>query len=329
MAGGRTMKKLFLLLLFAGGAFAQDCIFSFDLSAAGDSAPFPNGGCIYWTMTYKSVGFTGLSLTLQQAPNALSGGAQVPGTWITFAGTTTLGANPSTSITGAVFAATATTTNLAAWVRVDLSGLTGSGFVTGYAFGYRTNGTAGGSGGGCASPCVVIGPDAPGAASSQDPVQVAGNDGTDVRAIATDTSGRTKVVGGAAVGAAPSGNPVAVAFQDSAGHVLIPQLCTLSVFFDTSGAGNTLLVAASGATKIYLCHLTFQDVGTGNTIQLVQGTGATCAGGTTNFGMAYVAILAGAEDYPLNPLISSASNAVCISLANATRVTGEITYGQH
>lgn len=141
-------KLLFTIALIATSACAQtmpDCISSFTLSAVGSSAGFANQGCIFWTMTYKSFGFTGLSLTLQQAPDANN----VPGTWKTFNGTTELGSNPASSTTGAVYSATASVTDLAAWVRVNLSGISGSGFVTGFIFGYKTfPGASGGGGGG-------------------------------------------------------------------------------------------------------------------------------------------------------------------------------------
>jgi hypothetical protein len=61
---------------------------------------------------------------------------------------------------------------------------------------------------------VAIGPDAPAAAPTQNPVQVSGSDGAVVRRILTDTAGRTAVVGAAADGAAPVSNPVLVAAQD-------------------------------------------------------------------------------------------------------------------
>src|SRR6202040_2566011 len=113
---------LFTIALLASSAWAQsmpDCISSFTLSAVGSSAGFANQGCIFWTMTYKNFGLSGLSLQLQQAPDATN----TPGVWKTFAGTTELGSNPATSTTGAVYSATASFTDLAAWVRVNLSGI--------------------------------------------------------------------------------------------------------------------------------------------------------------------------------------------------------------
>jgi hypothetical protein len=151
------MKRYLLAAALAVSAYAQvpapDCIASFTLSAAGSQTGFTNQGCIFWTMTYRNFGFTGLSLTLQQAPDANN----APGTWKTFTGTGEVGSNPSTSITGAYYTIIASDTDLAAWVRVNLSGLTGTGFVTGYAFGYKTypgaSGGGGGGGGGIFDPC--------------------------------------------------------------------------------------------------------------------------------------------------------------------------------
>jgi len=149
-------KLLFAIATLAISANAQsmpDCISSFTLSAVGSQAGFANQGCIFWTMTYKNFGFSGLSLTLQQAPDANN----TPGVWKTFVGTTELGSNPATSITGAVYSATASVTDLAAWVRVNLSGISGSGFVTGFIFGYKTfpgaSGGGGGGGGSTFDPC--------------------------------------------------------------------------------------------------------------------------------------------------------------------------------
>jgi hypothetical protein len=123
------------------------------------------------------------------------------------------------------------------------------------------------------------------------------------------------------------GTPCLTAGLDSAGAVTPFQICTLSGTFDTSAAGNTLLVAASGTTQIRFCKFNLIDVGTGNTMQLKQGTGATCAGGTSNLWMVYTSVFTVAEDFG-SPLIASASNAVCINLANATRVVGGFEYAQ-
>jgi len=139
------MRRLLFFLSLAT-AFAQsppDCRFNFTLSAAGNSAAFPNS-CPYLFFDYKSTGFSGLSLTLQGAPD--SSGA--PGAFVTLPGTVNIGSNPLTSTTGAYAQITATQTNLAAWLQVNLSGLTGSGQVTGLVWGYKNAAAASGGGGG-------------------------------------------------------------------------------------------------------------------------------------------------------------------------------------
>jgi hypothetical protein len=61
---------------------------------------------------------------------------------------------------------------------------------------------------------IVIGASAAGAAIAGNPVLNAGSDGTDTRTFLTDTSGRQIVVGAAAAGSAVSGNPVLIGGSD-------------------------------------------------------------------------------------------------------------------
>lgn len=178
------MRIIALLLgsLLAAPLAAQQCVVSFTLTAAGNSGVFNNltKGCTNWTVTYNSTGFTGLSLTVQTAPN----NSGSPGTWSTF--TAASGSNPSTAITQA----SATFSGYFPFLRVNLSGLTGTGTVTGLLYGVWTDFGGGGGGGGTVT---AIGPDAPGSPSTQNPVQVAGNDGTDVRNLRLSTSGRLEL----------------------------------------------------------------------------------------------------------------------------------------
>lgn len=151
-------KVSLLLLLFGGIAWPQqpqpvppDCVVNINLTAAG-SAPSTAGfsnvavGCDTWTLVYTSTGFTGLTLTFESAPT----GPLTAGTFGTYTGTTVKGSNPLTATDQGI----ATFTNLGMspvatpWVRVTLSGLTGSGRVSGVLYGYKTGYTAGNGGGG-------------------------------------------------------------------------------------------------------------------------------------------------------------------------------------
>lgn len=139
------MRSLLLVLFSSLLSFGQstkispDCDIPFTFTGAGTSQITGCAqnlqGVTYWHMTYQSVGFTGLTITVQEAPDA--GGT--PGSWSTFTAAT--GSNPQTSITGV--GADSTYSSYAPWVRVDLSGLTGSGTVTGHLYGCRTPGCGG------------------------------------------------------------------------------------------------------------------------------------------------------------------------------------------
>lgn len=149
------MKIIVLLLVSVGALFAQnpaapDCIVSFNFTAAGSSAVFDNRyiGCVTWTIAYQSSGFSGLTLTFQSAT-----GANTAGSFGTYTGSitgTVPGINPNTSTTGAI-TQFANGIIVTPWLRVNLSGLTGSGRVDGVLYGYKTGysaGNGGGSGGG-------------------------------------------------------------------------------------------------------------------------------------------------------------------------------------
>jgi len=170
------MKKalLSILLLTAGAGVmrGQDCSFAFQFTATG-TLPGATGqgfdnrnrGCTTWTVTYTSTGFTAVSLVLQSAPS----NGTVAGAWVTFAGTTTSGINPNTAITQAA----STFTGYFPFIRINLASLTGAGTVMGLVYGWHvpaasiaaTLGTV-----------TAVGPDAPGTAPTQNPVQIAGVD---------------------------------------------------------------------------------------------------------------------------------------------------------
>jgi len=101
--------------------------FYFTGAAVRQLADNTGAGCVNWTIGYSSSGFTGLTLSVQIAPDA----GNVPGTWVDWTGTVVSGLQPNTSTAQA-------STELSGyfrWVRVSLSGLTGSGIVAGMLYG--------------------------------------------------------------------------------------------------------------------------------------------------------------------------------------------------
>lgn len=146
------MKKLIIAalaipwLLPAQGLVraVPDCQVEFNLTSASSSDALVNRlkGCVNWTIAYSSSGFSALTLTFQHAPPNSTNGS-VPGTWTTFGGTTVTGANPMTTTTQT----SSTFTGYYPYLRVTLSGLTGSGAVVGVINGWRRDSASAASGG--------------------------------------------------------------------------------------------------------------------------------------------------------------------------------------
>jgi hypothetical protein len=298
----RCLRKIELLIVLSvvcgfvcESAFAQqnnvviqpDVSFNFGPLTTTGTVQYPvstsDVSVKYWRFSYQSTGFSGLSIELDCAPD--SSGA--PGTFVACPGTVTDGANPQTSTTGGITTITVNATTANPWVQINLASTTGTGAIRGRVYGYRIN--PAGGGGGCTSPCTVIGPDTPGTAPTQNPVEDSGFDGTNVRRFLTDTSGRAIVT---------LANGTAT-------------VCPSQALFNFSTSGNAQLVAASGTNRILICHY---DVAfaSGTDFKLTYGTGSNCAMGTTDLTGLKKNILTDAEDYgPFAPLTVPAGNALC------------------
>jgi hypothetical protein len=159
----RTLRLL-LPLLFLPFLDAQtqtialpECTSNFALNGnagAIDSLSYSNlpQNCQTWTVTVYNVGFSGFTLTFQSAPPSTT---STPGTFVTYAGSTVSGSNPFTANGTATFS---NGTTAIGWVRVALSGTTGSGVVYGVIQGWNSGssgGGGGGGGGGAITPGVV------------------------------------------------------------------------------------------------------------------------------------------------------------------------------
>ena len=198
------MKRLLLLVgalvLGAGAAAAQnvprpDCIIDITLTAAGQTAGGQGtcgnnvNGVYEWRLTYKSTGFTAISLLVRSAPPDVNG-VCTAAVWVAFAGTV-VGVNPNTATTQN----TASFTGFYPCVSVILTSVTGTGTVTGQLYGCREPGCSI-SGATIAAviptPVPVDGPTAAGAAPTTPPVLVAGQDGAPglIRTLKTDSAGQ-------------------------------------------------------------------------------------------------------------------------------------------
>lgn len=300
----KQILSLFILLVIAalsqGKLHAQtppppDCvIFINNWTTAQSSAAFPNyfTGCQSWTMQYTSVGFTGLTLTFQSAPAATS---TTPSAFVTYAGTLVAGANPAMSTTGAVSTYANGTVDIP-YVRVTLSGLTGSGTVFGVVYGYKSGYTGGGGGGipGTAcpgtvgTPCVVVGP--------------------------------------ASAGAAVSGAPVLQGLSDGT-NAQYGFVCNTSAAISISAGTDVVIVTGVSAKFVRICHLDFSADAT-SVATIRQGTGSTCGTNTVALSGGYQNILGLAEDYtPLSPLTTTvAARDVCLHFSTNVTAGGTVIY---
>jgi hypothetical protein len=115
-----------------------DCQFYFTLTAASTQLPSGNGfdnrtqGCTTWSVVYFNSGFSGVSVLLQSAPNN-AGSAGAWGTGFAVQQNVLTGSNPATNTTGGYL----WISGQGAFVRVQLTSATGTGVVTGAAFGWR------------------------------------------------------------------------------------------------------------------------------------------------------------------------------------------------
>jgi len=87
----------------------------------------------------------------------------------------------------------------------------------------------------------AVGAVADGAAVAGDPVLSAGSDGTNTRTLATDTSGRQRAVGAGAAGAAVQGDPVRVGVSDGTN--------TQNALGDTAGRQRVVGAASAGTAE--------------------------------------------------------------------------------
>lgn len=329
--------KLFALLLIAAPLYAQGSLTLYQATSP-QSSTFNNTNPRYnaWTVMYSYSGSGSFSIELDCAPDATTaGGTPTPGAYT--ACTATTGTNPSTTpqygyIT---FVGYQTSLGSAPWVQLNLTAIS-SGNMTAYAMGFQAADpeSGGGGSGGCAgtagTPCIVAGPNAAGTASTKSPVQVAGNDGTDVQFIKTDTSGRTQSVGGAAVGASPSGSPVPIAELDGSDKIITPTIGTKSAAILVSAAsGENQIIALSGTTVIRISHISV-GMSTAATVSIDVGTGSNCAGSTAMIWGPYPSNTTGFSlDLEPSVLAVPAGYAVCLNFGATVTAGGGVTYAQY
>ena len=340
-----------------GGAVTPDCgPIQFNLTAAGASAQFANTfpACDTWTVTYANAGFSGLTLTFQSAAMGTAPGAGFPngqpGSFSTYGGTIVAGVNPNTSTTGATtqFANGAIASP---FVRVNLSGLTGSGNVVGSFYGYKTGatgGNGGGGGSGCvgtvATPCVVDGPTSAGSPPTTPPVLQAGQDGTNVQTLKVDTNGSpipsnassANADGIANTNTGPTGAAGVSLFQRGLLYRFNGAtwdrefVCTNQASITVTAATDAVIVSGVASTNIRVCHISFAG-NASTSVSINQGTGTTCLTNTATLAGAYANTVGLALDFtPEEALRTTVTGRdLCLHFSGTVTAGGTILYAQY
>ena len=176
---------------------------------------------------------------------------------------------------------------------------------------------------------MVIGPDAPGSASSQNPVQVAGNDGTDVRAIKTDTAGDTLVAGSAPAGSA-AGNPVTIGFKDDSSNALSAFAFPDQLASSLSSGTDVVIVAGTGGKNTFVGHLAY-SWDSAQTVTIQQGTGTTCLTSTLALYGPFANLLAMTLDFDTAGALHTTVTGrdLCLHFGGSVTGGGGVVYGSH
>jgi hypothetical protein len=341
------MRSLLILLALSLPAFGQnkttpDCDIQFTFTATGQRSAVT--GCAQnvqgvweWRVTYQVNGYSAVSVALQSAPDSNG----VPGSWSNWAGTITSGfSNPSTTTPEGSISAT----GFYPWASVTLGSATGSGSVTGHLYGCREPGCSiagpggGGGGGGttCTSlaPCPVDGVTAAGSPPTTPPVLTAGQDGTNVQTLKTDTAGDLFVAGTVPPGSAAAKNPVPIGTKDTAGNVeralsdvngsLLSGAYPNTAAITLTTSGLAVLVAHSGSLTTTVSHYSI-SFASAVTFQLEYGTGSACGTGTTALTGVYQPLTGIAID---TPFIVPAGKDLCANLGSSVNGGGVVVYSQ-
>jgi hypothetical protein len=181
---------------------------------------------------------------------------------------------------------------------------------------------------------------ATGAALTGNPILIGGSDGTDVRNLATDTTGHLILGAGASgigsvsiTGSLPAGtNAIGYVSNDPCA-----QAVKSNVAIATS-SGNVQLVAPVAAKKVYICSLV--TVGATASVQsIIEGTGGACTtsaeaaviGSTTSAsGMSFAANggFAYGNGGATVGVTATLANGICLLQTGTAAIAGNMTYVQ-
>ena len=266
---------------------------------------------------YNYSGGGTFSVELDCAPDmTTAGGAPTPGSFAACTNVVT-GNNPSTTPAYGYM----TFVGYTPWLQLNVTAISsGNLTVVAVAFDPADPESGGGSGGGCtgtaATPCIVAGPNASGAAPTKNPVLVAGQDGTDVRTVLTDSSGRPNVN--------------LFGFNGTAASQILAN--TTAAAISLSAGTDVVIVSGVSAKTTYILKM---DVAWNNSanVTIQQGTTSStpCDTSTVALTGAYQNLLGLSEDYNSNFSLlktSSTNLDICLHFSTAVTAGGQVFYAQ-
>lgn len=279
-----------------------NCQFGFSFTAPNRSSTFqnitpagvPTRSCTSWTVVYSVTGFSALSIEIDSAPDGGALPGISPGSWTVWptaniaAGQTLPMTTTSCTITNPC---AITVFGFAPWVSVNLNSVTGTGTVSGTAYGWQVQGSQESNTGST----QVQGVSPAGGAVAGNPV---------VEGI-SDTSGNTQRI-------RPSCESPASLLQTS--NIAL------------SGTTTTQFIALAAGKAIHLCSMSVGNGGgTTPTFSLQFGTGTNCATGlTTLIPNTVIPASTAAPQQWTGHIIVPSGNAACYILTGTTP-TGNLT----
>jgi hypothetical protein len=305
----RSAKNIGIALAFATLCLGQSTTISlYQQTAPVASANFNNINPRYnaWTVMYNYSGSGSFSIELDCAPDATTaGGTPTAGSFAACTNVKT-GNNPSATPNYGYM----TFVGYTPWLKLNLTAIS-SGNMTAVAVGFTAaDPESGGGSGGCVgttgTPCIVAGPTPAGSAPTKNPVMVAGIDGTDVRTLLTDATGRLQVL------PSTDGNPQPIIAGTSQAAVSI------------SSGTDVVVVTGTSSKKT---HITKLDLSWDNSaiVTIREGTTVSTPCDTTTVALSggYNNLVALFEDYGSDfAALTTTVNADDICLHFSTSVTG-------
>lgn len=316
----KSAKNISIALIFSGLAFAQSGFIQIYQAQSATSQQFNNINPKYnaWTVMYNYSGSGSFSIELDCAADATTaGGTPTPGTYLTCSNTVT-GSNPATTPNYGYI----TFVGYTPWLKLNVTAIS-SGNMTAVAVGFNpadpesTSSGSGGCAGTASTPCIVAGPNSPGTPSTKSPVQIAGNDGTDVRSILTDSGGRVVVLPG----------------QDSVPEPII--VGTSQTHFALSAATDVVIISGTSGKTTYLTRVSVAwDAAATATIRQGTTSSTPCDTSTATidgpYGNGNITALVLDYGSDFSPLTTSSTGLdICLHLSASATGGGGASYNQH